>query len=201
MKKPEASSYPPLLKEKPLLRACDAVAEGYSRKYLAQLAKRGELKKVARGLYASPSRKETSDSGFAEASSMYPNTVICLLSALAIHGLTTQSPHEVWVAVGHKDRAPKMDYPPLKVARFGGTTLTEGLDTHLIEGVTVSVTNITKTIADCFKFRNKIGLDVALEALKNAWNNKQTSMDDLWRYAQLCRVQNVMRPYLEALVA
>lgn len=201
MKKPEASSSHPLLKQKPLLRASDAVAQGYSRKYLAQLAKRGAIKKIARGLYATQARKESGDSGFAEVASKYPNAVICLLSALSIHGLTTQSPHEAWVAVGHKDRAPKMAYPPLRVMRFGGNTLAEGLDTHLIEGVTVQVTSIPKTIADCFKFRNKIGLDVALEALKDAWQKKLVTMDELWRYAQICRVQNVMRPYLEGLAA
>lgn len=201
MKKPEDSSPPPLLKQKPLLRASDAMAEGYSRKYLAQLAKRGVLTKIARGLYATQERQESGDSGLAEAASQYPNAVICLLSALSIHGLTTQSPHEVWIAVGHKDRSPKMEYPPLRVMRFGGNTLSEGVDAHLIEGVTVLVTNIPKTIADCFKFRNKIGLDVALEALKDAWQKKQVTMDDLWHYAQMCRVQNVMRPYLEGLAA
>lgn len=92
-----------------------------------------------------------------------------------------------------------MTYPPLRVMRFGGNTLAEGLDTHLIEGVTIQVTNILKTIPDCFKFRNKIWPDVALEALKDAWQKKQVTMDEIWRYAQLCRVQNVMRPYLEEL--
>ena len=169
--------------------------------YLAQLAKRGELLKVGRGLYASPLRKESKESGLAEVAMKYPRAVVCLLSALSVHGLTTHAPHEVWVAVGSKDRAPKMDYPPLRIVRFGGDTLAEGSETRVIEGIPVQITNAPKTIADCFKFRNKIGLDVALEALKEAWRDKRVSMDDLWRYAQLCRVQNVMRPYLESLVA
>ena len=189
-----------LLTQKALLRPNDAVSSGYSRMYLAQLAKRGELCKVGRGIYASPLRKESEESGLAEVSIKHPRAVVCLLSALSVHGLTTQSPHEVWIAVGSKDRAPKIDYPLLKVVRFGGDTLTEGSEAKVIEGIPVQITNIPKTIADCFKFRNKIGLDVALEALKDAWRNKRVSMDDLWRYAQLCRVQNVMRPYLEGLV-
>ena len=190
-----------LLTQKTLLRPKDAVSSGYSRMYLAQLAKRGALRKVGRGLYASPLRKESEESGLAEVATKYPRAVVCLLSALSVHGLTTQAPHEVWVAVGSKDRPPKMDYPPLRVVRFGGETLTEGSEVKVVEGIPVQITNVPKTIADCFKFRNKIGMDVAMEALKEAWRDKRVSIDDLWRYAQLCRVQNVMRPYLESLVA
>ena len=188
-----------LLMQKTLLRPNDAVSSGYSRMYLTQLAKRGELRKIGRGLYASPLRKETEESGLAEIATKHPRSVVCLLSALSLHGLTTQAPHEVWLAVGSKERAPKMDYPPIRVVRFGGDTLTEGSEVKVIEGIPVQITNVPKTIADCFKFRNKIGLDVALEALKEAWRDKRVNMDDLWHYAQLCRVQNVMRPYLESL--
>jgi predicted transcriptional regulator of viral defense system len=188
-----------LLTQRALLRPKDAVSGGYSRMYLAQLAKRGELRKIGRGLYASPLRKETEESGLAEIATKHPRSVVCLLSALSLHGLTTQAPHEVWLAVGSKERAPKMDYPPIRVVRFGGDTLTEGSEVKVIEGIPVQITNVPKTIADCFKFRNKIGLDVALEALKEAWRDKRVNMDDLWHYAQLCRVQNVMRPYLESL--
>ena len=189
-----------LLMQKTLLRPNDAVSSGYSRMYLTQLAKRGELRKVGRGLYASPLRKESEESGLAEVAIKHPRAVVCLLSALSVHGLTTQAPYEVWVAVGSKDRPPKMDYPPLRIVRFGGETLTEGSEVKLIEEIPVQITNLPKTIADCFKFRNKIGLDIALEALKEAWREKRVSIDDLWRYARLCRVQNVMRPYLESLV-
>ena len=198
--KTQEQPFQQLLMQKALIRPKDAVSGGYSRMYLAQLAKRGELRKIGRGLYASPLRKESEESGLAEIATKHPRAVICLLSALSVHGLTTQAPHEVWLAVGSKERAPKMDYPPIRVVRFGGDTLTEGSEVKLIEGIPVQITNIPKTIADCFKFRNKIGLDVALEALKEAWRDKRVSMDDLWRYAQLCRVQNVMRPYLESLV-
>jgi predicted transcriptional regulator of viral defense system len=107
----------------------------------------------------------------------------------------------VWIAVDNKARAPQMPYPPLRIARFSGPALTEGVELHNIEGVPVKITSVPKTIADCFKYRNKIGLDVAMEALKEAWSAKRVSMDELWHYGQICRVQNVMRPYLEGLTA
>ena len=148
---------------------------------------------------ALPDRPASEHTTLAEVASKHPNTLVCLLSALQFHGLTTQSPFEVWVAIANKARAPKMDYPPLRVVRFSGDALTEGVEKHVVDGVTVQVTSVAKTVADCFKYRNKIGLDVALEALREAWNAKRVKMDDLWHCAQVCRVANVMRPYLEAL--
>lgn len=190
-----------LLQSQALLRPSDAVALGYSRMYLAQLVKQGLVRKISRGLYATPQRKETEYSSFAEIASKQPKALVCLVSALSFHGLTTQAPHEVWIAIGNKDRIPTMTYPPLRVVRFGGETLTEGVASHMMDGVEVKVTNVAKTIADCFKFRNKIGLDIALEALKEAVQSKRVTMDELWHYSQLCRVHNVMRPYLEGLAA
>jgi len=190
-----------LAQGKKLLRPSDAVAMGRSRLYLAQLARRGLLHKVSRGLYALPQRPASEFASLAEVASRHPQVLVCLLSALAFHGLTTQAPFEVWVAMGNKARAPQLTYPPLRVVRFSGTALTEGIETHMLEGVSVHVTNVAKTIVDCFKFRNKTGLDVALEALKEAWRAKRVTMDELWHYGQICRVQNVMRPYLEGLTA
>jgi predicted transcriptional regulator of viral defense system len=190
-----------LAQGKALLRPSDAVARGHSRLYLAQLAQRGLVHKVSRGLYALPQRKASEFASFAEVASKHPQALVCLLSALAFHGLTTQAPFEVWIAVDNKARAPQMPYPPLRIARFSGSALTEGVELHNIEGVPVKVTSVPKTIADCFKYRNKIGLDVAMEALKEAWSAKRVSMDELWHYGQICRVQNVMRPYLEGLTA
>jgi Predicted transcriptional regulator len=190
-----------LAQGKALLRPSDAVARGYSRMYLAQLARRGLLHKVSRGLYALPQRKASEFASLAEVASKHPQILVCLLSALAFHGLTTQAPFEVWIAVGNKARAPMLTYPPLHIARFSGKALTEGIELHNIEGVPVKITNVPKTIADCFKYRNKIGLDVAMEALKDAWNAKRVTMDELWHYGQICRVQNVMRPFLEGLTA
>jgi predicted transcriptional regulator of viral defense system len=190
-----------LAQGKALLRPSDAVARGHSRLYLAQLAQRGLVHKVSRGLYALPQRKASEFASLAEVASKHPQALVCLLSALAFHGLTTQAPFEVWIAVDNKARAPQMPYPPLRIARFSGSALTEGVELHNIEGVPVKITSVPKTIADCFKYRNKIGLDVAMEALKEAWSAKRVSMDELWHYGQICRVQNVMRPYLEGLTA
>ena len=182
-----------------LLRPRDVEACGFSRAALSTLARQGKLTRLCRGLYALPDRPVSEHATLAEVASKHPNVVVCLLSALQFHGLTTQSPFEVWVAIANKARAPKMGYPPLRIVRFSGDALSEGVEEHQVDGVTVQVTSVAKTVADCFKYRNKIGLDVALEALREAWNAKRVKMDDLWHCAQVCRVANVMRPYLEAL--
>jgi predicted transcriptional regulator of viral defense system len=135
----------------------------------------------------------------AETARKYPHAIVCLLSALRFHDLTTQSPFEVWLAIPNKARAPRIDYPPLRIIRVSGAALTEGVEVHQIDGVPVRITNVARTVADCFKYRNKIGLEVALEALHESWREKRVSMDELWHYASLCRVANVMRPYMESL--
>ena len=113
--------------------------------------------------------------------------------------MTTQLPFQVWLAIGNKAATPKLDFPPLRLVRFSGAALTEGVEEHVVDGVTVRVTGVAKTVADCFKYRNKIGLDVALEALREAWAARRMTSDEIWRYAKICRVANVMRPYLESL--
>jgi predicted transcriptional regulator of viral defense system len=128
-----------------------------------------------------------------------PKGVVCLLSALRFHELTTQAPFEVWLAIGEKAWRPRVDYPPLRVVRFSAAALASGVEQHQIEGVTIPVFSPAKTVADCFKYRNKIGLDVAIEALRECWGSRRCTMDDLWKYAKVCRVQNVMRPYLESI--
>jgi predicted transcriptional regulator of viral defense system len=125
--------------------------------------------------------------------------VVCLLSALRFHDLTTQAPFEIWLAIGEKAWRPRMKYPPLRIVRFSMAALGAGIEKHQIEGVTVHVYTPAKTVADCFKYRNKIGLDVAIEALRECWRARRCTMDDLWHFAGICRVRNVMRPYLEAL--
>jgi predicted transcriptional regulator of viral defense system len=135
----------------------------------------------------------------AEVACRVPKGIICLLSALRFHTLTTQAPFEVWLAIENKAVAPKLNYPPLRIVRFSGTAFTDGVETHVVDGVTIRVTSVAKTVADCFKYRNKIGLDVALEALREAWHEKRMSSDEIWHYAKVCRVANVMRPYLESL--
>ncbi len=136
-----------LAQGKALLRPSDAVARGHSRLYLAQLAQRGLVHKVSRGLYALPQRKASEFASFAEVASKHPQALVCLLSALAFHGLTTQAPFEVWIAVDNKARAPQMPYPPLRIARFSGSALTEGVELHNIEGVPVKITSVPKRMS------------------------------------------------------
>lgn len=182
-----------------LIRPHDLDALGLPSVVLTRLVRRGLLIRVSRGLYARPDRSVSEHGTLAEVARKHPHAIVCLLSALRVHDLTTQSPFEAWIAIPNKARAPKVEYPPLRIVRFSGAALTDGVDDHQIDGVTVRVTNVARTVADCFKFRNKIGLDVAIEALQEAWHAKRVSMDELWRYAALCRVANVMRPYMESL--
>ena len=188
-----------LAAERGLIRPRDLTERGLPTVALTRLVRQGRLQRVGRGLYALPDRPVSEQNALAEVARKHPQAIVCLLSALRFHDLTTQSPFEVWLAIPNKARAPKMDYPPLRIVRFSGAALTRGVEDHVIDGVPVRVTSVARTVADCFKFRNKIGLDVALESLQEAWRAKRASMDELWRYATLCRVANVMRPYMESL--
>ena len=157
-----------------------------------------QLMRVARGLYALPGYQSGEHGALVTVAKRAPGVVFCLLTALRIHDLTTQAPFEVWIAIGNKAHPPRLDYPPLRTMRFGDSALAAGVETRKIDGMAVRVTSVAKTVADCFKFRNKIGLDVALEALREARRTKMASADELWRFAKVNRVANVMRPYLEA---
>jgi len=161
----------------------------------------GELERVARGLYRIHGHPVTEHHGLALAAAAVPRGVVCLLSALALHEIGTQQPHEVWIAVDRRSRRPSLRYPPLRVVRFSGQALTSEIEHHEIEGRSVQVYSVAKTIADCFKYRNKVGLDVALEALREAWQGRRFSMRELDRCAGICRVASVMRPYVEAVLA
>ena len=188
-----------LSNERGLVRARDLALVGAAGGTLQQLLKAGSLVRVERGVYASAARIPSELDDLGPIAIKYPSLIFCLLTALQLHGLTTQSPHEVWVAVGQKARTPKIEHPPLHVVRMSDVGY--GIVSITVDGVVhIPVTDIAKTIADCFKFRNKIGLDVALEALRDAWQQKKVTMDDLWIAAEHCRVANVMRPYLESLV-
>jgi len=182
-----------------ILRPRDLAPQSIPRTYLQRLEERGLLVKETRGQYKLPDAKVTENHGLAEACKRVPRGVICLLSALQFHKLTTQAPSEVWLALDRKARAPKNGGQPLRLVRMSGKALTEGVEDHRIEGVAVKVYQPAKTVADCFKYRNKIGLDVALEALRDYRKKHRSGMDELWRLAKICRVERVMRPYLEAL--
>ena len=187
-----------LAAQRGLIRTRDLNALGLPSVALTRLVRQGLLTRVGRGLYARPDRSVSEHGTLAEVARKHSQAIVCLLSALRIHNLTTQSPFEVWLAIPNKARAPKMDYPPLRIVRFSRPALTEGVAECQIDGVTVRVTNVAHTVADCFKFRNKIGIDVAVEALRDYLKKHRGGMDALWRYARICRVQRVMQPYLEA---
>lgn len=180
-----------------LLKAGDA--EVHSQE-LTRLVRDGVLERVARGTYRIADTPVTEHHSLAIVAAAAPHAVICLLSALSFHGIGTQVPFEVWVAVERGSRPPAVRNPPVRVARFSGASFREGIEVHRIEGQNVRIYGVAKTIADLFKFRNKIGLEVALEALRDAWQRRLVTMDEIDRYARVCRVQRVMRPYLETLV-
>jgi len=185
--------------EPAVFRARDAARRGLSRTALGRLARSGAVERVGRGLYVPAGAKITEHHTLAEAAKRVPAGTICLLSALAFHGMTTQGPHEVWLAIDVKARKPKADWPPMRVVRFSGRARAFGVEKHVVDGVEVAITSRAKTVADCFKYRNKIGVDVAVEALREYLGKRGRSMDDLLRAASVCRVARVMKPYIESL--
>jgi len=180
-------------------RARELEAAGIQRTQIARLVVAGKLQKIGRGLYASPDYLGTEHVALVAVAKRAPQTVFCLLTALRFHELTTQSPADVWIAIGNKEHPPRLDYPPLRTVRFSEASLHYGVEIKVVDGVPLRVTSPAKTVADCFKFRNKVGLDVALEALREVRRERKAGADDLWRCAQVNRVANVMRPYLEAI--
>jgi predicted transcriptional regulator of viral defense system len=187
-----------LLRQAGTARSRELVAAGITRSQISRMVAANQLLRVARGLYAMPGYQSGEHGALVEVAKRAPDALFCLLTALRIHDLTTQSPFEVWIAIGNKSHPPRMEYPPLRTTRFSAAALTTGVETRRVDGVKIQVTSVAKTVADCFKFRNKVGLDVALEALREARRAKKASADELWRYAKINRVTNVMRPYLEA---
>jgi predicted transcriptional regulator of viral defense system len=190
-----------LAEHRPLLRANDLVARALPTVVLSRLVAAGKLERVARGVYSLPGRALSEHRSLAEVALRMPRGVVCLLSALRVHGIGTQAPFEVWLAIPPHTPTPRLDQPALRVVRMSGPALTEGIELIEIDGVQVPVFNPAKTVADCFKYRNKIGLDVALEALRDGWAQRKLTMDALWHYAAINRVANVMRPYLESVTA
>lgn len=188
-----------LARDAGVLRPRDLEGQGIPRKYLSQLCEADRLRRVGRGLYVLPNAQPTENRTLAEVCKRIPGGIVCLLSALQFHGLTTQAPFEIWLAIDPKAWRPQAVDLPVRIVRFSGAALTSHVEEHRIEGVTVKVYSPAKTVADCFKYRNKIGLDVVLEALRDAWRKRLATMDQLWQAAKTCRVANVMRPYLESI--
>jgi predicted transcriptional regulator of viral defense system len=188
-----------LIKQKSVIRSRDVERAGIPRHYLQRLVDRGKLRHVERGLYSASDISSSEYMSFLQVGHKAPRAVVCLLSALRFHEIGTQIPSEVWIAIDVKARAPKIEYPPTRVVRFSGAALRFGVEERRVDGELIRVYNPAKTVADCFKFRHKIGTDVALEALRECYRQKKASMNELWEAAKVCRVANVMRPYMESL--
>ncbi len=180
------------------LRMSEAIKQGITRYMLYSLRDKGVIEPVSRGVYRLVNLPPISNPDLVTVSLRFPNAIICLVSALAYHEITTQIPHIVSVAVSRDSRIPSLDHPPIQAHRFSNEAYTSGIEEHSIDGVALKVYSLEKTLADCFKFRNKIGMDVVLEALKLYKVRKKFRPSELLRYARICRVARVMQPYLEA---
>ncbi len=184
-----------------IMRLSDLKDHGVNPATLARLVEQGVLHRPSRGLYELVGADIELFHSFAEGAKRVPKGIICLVSALQFHEITLQLPLSVWIAIGSKDRKPALDYPPVRIVRFGGKALALGVETHKIDSVPVRIFDPAKSIVDCFRFRNTVGLDVALEALRMGWRSRKAKPDDIARYAKALRIWSVVRPYLESVVA
>jgi predicted transcriptional regulator of viral defense system len=200
MRRPKRDQILRMLKKTRVLRPQDVEAIGISGAYLAKLHTAGVLDRPSRGLYVLQDDEPSEHRSLVEVGRRVPRGVVCLLSALQFHGLTTKAPFEVWLAIDEKARLPRMENPKLRIVRFSGQALTYGIQEHSVEGHRLRVYSAAKTVADCFKYRNKVGVDVALEALRDCLRQRKATLDELWKAAKICRMANVMSPYLEAVV-
>jgi predicted transcriptional regulator of viral defense system len=187
-----------LIEKQGIVRSRDLEASGISRTLLARLVEDELVVREARGLYVAARHEPSEAHTLVQVAKRVPEAVFCLLTALRFHELTTQSPAEVWIAIAEKARRPSLDHPRLRVARFSGAALNTGVESHQVEGVTIRVTSAAKTVADCFKYRNKIGVDVAVEALRDYARQYRGGSNELARCARVCRVSRVMQPYLDS---
>jgi len=183
----------------PLISTAVLLKAGIGGTALTRLVRSGRLIRLGRGLYMPAGSELPGNWTLQAVATRAPDTLFCLLTALQLHNLTTQSPAEVWIALGNHEHPPRMEYPPLRVIRFAPASLDAGVQNMDLEGMVIRVTGPAKTVADCFKFRNRVGLDVALEALREARRTGAASIDELWNFARVNRVHNIMRPYLEAI--
>jgi predicted transcriptional regulator of viral defense system len=183
-----------------IIRPRDLKTYGIPRTPLSRLLKKGKIVRVGRGLYTKPGVFEEGRRSLIEVCKRVPRGVICLITALRFHDIGTQNPHQVWLAIDRKAKAPRIKNINLRVVRFSGRALNFGVEEHTFYETKIRVTDPAKTIADCFKYRNKIGLDVAVEAIHDGWKEQKFTMDELFRAARICRVENVIRPYAEALL-
>jgi len=190
-----------LLERHGILRLSELKAYGIHPPTLSRLVEEGVLYRPSRGLYERADADVDIAHSLAEVAKRVPKAVICLISALQFHEITLQLPRSVWIAIGSKDRKPAVDHPSIRVARFGAKALTLGIETHTIDAVPVRIFDPAKSIVDCFRFRSRVGLDVALEALRMGWRSGKAKPDDIAKYAQALRIGSVVQPYLESVVA
>ncbi len=190
-----------LLRARSMLRLKDFVAEGIGPETLARLVREEAVVRPARGLYQLPDTQVDAAHTLAEAAVLVPKGVVCLTSALQYHELTLQMPSVVWMAIDRTAWRPKIDYPPIRFVRFTGSALIEGVERHRIDGVEVPITNPARTIVDCFRYRTKVGLDIAMEGLREGLRRRRCTPDQLWHSARKARVWSIMRPYVEAMAA
>ena len=186
-----------IAEEHGVVHSCDLTARRIPRATLMRLVRAGRLKQAARGMYVLPDQPLSRQHPLAEVAARSSHGVLCLLTALRFHKVALPSSDAIWLAIPNKARAPKSGHPPLQIVRFSGPALTEGVEEHLVDGVTVRVYCVAKSVADCFKFRHKVGLDVAIEALRKCRRQKLASTDELRHYARICRVTELMGPYLD----
>jgi predicted transcriptional regulator of viral defense system len=182
------------------LRSSEALVAGIHPRTLYAMRDRGEIEQIARGLFRLAELPPLSEPDLLTVAKKVPHGVFCLLTALAFHRLTTQIPHAVQIALSRTGRTPHLAHPPLKVFRFSPESLHAGVQTHVIDGVSLYVYCREKTLADIFKYRNKIGLDVAIEALRTYCSQPKRNFQNVLGYARICRVEKVMHPYLEATI-
>lgn len=183
-----------------IFRLRDVALSGLTRPRLRALVRTGEAERIGRGLYRWPCAPTELDTVAAVAARV-PGAIVCLLTALLMHGIGSQLPSDVWIAIDRKARRPKIGKLPVRIVRFSGRTLTAGIERRTIQGVRIAVTSPARTVVDCFRYRNKIGLDVALEALKDALQRQRVSVGDVIRLAKICRISSVIRPYIEGALA
>lgn len=188
-----------IARKKRLFRLSEAKQAGIHPEAVRRLTSRGQLARIGRGLYALPSMEPTEHHTLAEVAKCVPKGIVCLLTALRFHALGTQNPRDVWLAVDRRAGIPKIDFTPVNIIRMSGAAISTGIEEHDIDGVRVRITSPARTVVDCFKFRNKIGIDVAVEALKDYRRLRKGTVDALWQQADRLRMSNVIRPYWDAM--
>jgi predicted transcriptional regulator of viral defense system len=190
-----------LLKAKGMLRLKDFINKNIEPVTLARLVRDGQVVRPARGLYQLPDTPVDAAHVLAEAATLVPKGIVCLVSALQYHGLTLQMPSTIWMAIGRTAWKPTISYPPIRFVRFSGWAITDGVERYAIQSRKVSITNPARTIVDCFRYRNKIGIDIAMEGLRDGIRQKKCTPDELWQYGKKARIWTIMRPYVETVVA